>query len=300
MWVTLLTVILICGLAAIAWLVRRRHVRLLETVKIVALPHVYSPELDNSRKLYVYLPPDFEQTAKDRLGILLINDGQDRVLLGLQATLARQFQKGEIRPIVAVAIPANEDRLHEYGTAVAPNDQAFGDKAGAYSKFVTETVLPLIKQQFGLDSTVENTAILGISLGGLSAFDIAWNHKEVFGKVGVMSGSFWWRAASDENRVAAGRRIIHEVIRRTPPNEPTLKIWLQASTRDEVADRDGNGVIDAIQDTLELMDELGGFGYQRGKDMVYVEVVGGRHNYETWQRILPDFLKWAFPNNAVT
>ena len=68
-----------------------------------------------------------------------------------------------------------------------------------------------------------------------------------------------------------------------------------AGTLDETDDRDGNGVIDAIQDTTELMDELAAKGYQREIDMVYVQVDGGRHNQSTWAIVLPDFLRWAFP-----
>jgi enterochelin esterase family protein len=26
----------------------------------------------------------------------------------------------------------------------------------------------------------------------------------------------------------------------------------------------------------------------------YVEVVGGQHNEETWAKVMPDFLRWAF------
>jgi hypothetical protein len=74
-----------------------------------------------------------------------------------------------------------------------------------------------------------------------------------------------------------------------------LRIWLEAATRDETSDRDNNGVIDAIQDTRELIDALVTVGYREGKDVVYVEFEGGRHNYETWARIFPEFLRWAFP-----
>jgi enterochelin esterase-like enzyme len=69
---------------------------------------------------------------------------------------------------------------------------------------------------------------------------------------------------------------------------------MEAATRDETDDRDNNGVIDAIQDTLELIEALESVGYQVGKEVVYVEVEGGRHNYETWSKIFPDFLRWAF------
>jgi enterochelin esterase-like enzyme len=169
-----------------------------------------------------------------------------------------------------------------------------GEKAGLYGRFLTEEVTPLINKQYRTKTGVEETAIAGASLGGLSAFDIAWNHPDLFGTVGVFSGSFWWRAAEDETAVPPGELIMHSIVRQEP-QRPPLRIWLEAATRDETADRDNNGVIDAIQDTLELIEALGSVGYRKGEDVVYVEVTGGRHNYETWSKILPDFLKWAFP-----
>jgi hypothetical protein len=54
-------------------------------------------------------------------------------------------------------------------------------------------------------------------------------------------------------------------------------------------------VIDAIQDTTELIDELARKGFRRGIDMVYTQVEGGEHNQATWGFILPYFLRWTFP-----
>ena len=153
--------------------------------------------------------------------------------------------------------------------------------------------MPLIQQQFRVHAEAAHTAFLGASLGGLSAFDIVWNHPDRFGIVGVMSGSFWWRAPDDAEQITPNALIAHELVRRGG-HHPGQRFWFEAGTRDEVADRDNNGVIDAIQDTVELIEALEAKGYRRGRDIQYVEVVGGRHNYRTWSQILPQFLQWAF------
>ena len=77
-----------------------------------------------------------------------------------------------------------------------------------------------------------------------------------------------------------------------------LRLWFEAGTHDEQEDRDNNGVIDAIQDTTELMDELELKGFRRGLDMIYVQVAQGEHNQRTWGFILPYFLRWTFPTPA--
>jgi iron(III)-enterobactin esterase len=81
---------------------------------------------------------------------------------------------------------------------------------------------------------------------------------------------------------------------RQSTHRPGFRAWFQAGTLDEQDDRDQNGVIDAIQDTLELIDELTTLGYVRGQDVFYHEVKGGRHHYDTWAAVLPVFLTWAF------
>jgi hypothetical protein len=77
-----------------------------------------------------------------------------------------------------------------------------------------------------------------------------------------------------------------------------VRMWFEAGTLDEKEDRDHNGVIDAIQDTTELMDELELKGFRRGLDMLYVQVEGGEHQQRTWGFILPYFLRWTFPTQA--
>jgi enterochelin esterase-like enzyme len=158
---------------------------------------------------------------------------------------------------------------------------------------VVEEILPWAAAHYGLELRRERTGVCGASMGGLSAFDLAWRHPDIFGFAGVFSGSLWWRG--DDSAVAAQQssRLAHRQVREAKA-APPVRFWFQAGTRDETDDRDGNGVIDAIQDTTELMDELRARGWRDGKNMTYAQVEGGEHNEATWARVLPDFLRWAF------
>lgn len=272
------------------WRARRSRQRLLDSIRIVTLPYISSAALGNQRTIYVYLPPGYHQNTLLHYNTLYLNDGQEREAIGLRETLARLSASGKITPIITVAIPTNDDRLQEYGTACSPNGRGLGLKAAAYSKFIVEELKPLIDRQF---RTRSPAAFVGVSLGGLSAFDIVWNHPEAFSTVGVMSGSFWWHTANAGDWGEGDPRIAHTLIRQST-HHPGFRGWFQAGSRDEVCDRDQDGVIDAIQDTLELIDALTMLGYQCDVDLKYVEVTGGRHDYETWARVLPEFLMWAF------
>lgn len=274
---------------------RRSRQQRLATIEVVTIPDVAATALGNTRDVLVYLPPDYDAQAPRTYPVLYVNDGQDREQFKLRETLARMIARREMQPTIVVAVPTNGQRLHEYGTAIAPNSQGLGELAPAFTDFFVRELVPLINANF---RTRGPALICGVSLGGLSAFDLHWNFPDLFGTVGVFSGSFWWRAAEDETAVPPGQLIAHEMVRRGPWR-PGQRFWFEAGTRDEVDDRDGNGVIDAIQDTTELVDELVALGYARGEDVVYFEAEGGRHNYETWSEVLPVFLRWALGPGSV-
>lgn len=261
-------------------------------VRTERLRAVPSPELGNSRTITVYLPPGY--TNDREYPLLLAHDGQEMGAWNLAATLAAHHGAGRVTPVVA-AVPANHDRLHEYGTVGRLNHDGLGARAAEFQDFITETVLPLLRHRYQVSRRPAHTAVMGASLGGLSAFDLSWRRPDVFGVAGIFSGSFWWRTRNGTAAEQQASRITHAVVRATAA-KPALRLWFQASTRDEDEDRDGNGVIDAIQDTTELINELAAKGFTPGRDVVYRETDGGLHHPSTWARELPEFLRWAWPD----
>ena len=115
----------------------------------------------------------------------------------------------------------------------------------------------------------------------------------MFNKVGVFSGSLWWRSKELGKGYTDADRIAHAMINGTS-TKPELKFWLQTGTKDETADRNKNGIIDSIDDTVDIIKELQAKGYQRPADIQYLEVVGGTHSTATWAFAMPKFLLWAF------
>ncbi|WP_439694722.1 alpha/beta hydrolase [Mucilaginibacter sp. AW1-7] len=241
--------------------------------------------------LCTLLIPD-EQEIAEQLNLLLLNDGQELENLSLNQTLEQLYNANRIKPLLVAAVHAGEDRLQEYGVAGRPDFKKRGAKADIYTQFIITELLPQIKAGTDIHE-FESTAFAGFSLGGLSAFDICWNNADVFDKVGVFSGSFWWRSKDLAKGYTDNDRIAHTLIRETE-GKPGLKFWLQTGTKDETSDRNKNGIIDAIDDTIDLIKELEAKGYSRPADIQYVEVVGGSHNTETWGRVMGKFLCWAF------
>jgi enterochelin esterase-like enzyme len=253
-----------------------------------------STNLKRDVEIAIYKPAALKND--ELLNLLLLNDGQEAEGLGLQETLSSLFSHGAIDPVVVVAIKASEDRMQEYGVAGIPDYLERGSKAALYTAFLVQELLPFIEKKI-IQPFNGRRVIAGFSMGGLSAFDIAWNHPEIFDAVGVLSGSFWWRSKAIDAGYVPSDRIMHQVVRATE-GKPALKFWIMTGTEDETEDRNHNFIIDSIDDAIDLIKELYSKGYERTADVTYYEMVGGKHEVGTWAKVLPAFLSWAFPRRT--
>ena len=226
------------------------------------------------------------------MAVLLVFDGQDFPALRLSKTLDQFIEMHPHRPLLVVGVHANKDRIYEYGIASQPDYAYRGNKAANTTHFVMDELIPYLTANFNLSKDRSDWTIAGFSLSGLMALDIAWHHAEQFSKVGVFSGSFWWRQRALNDDYHESDRIMHNLIRYTT-GQPPLKFWFQTGTLDEESDRNNDGIIDSIADTLDLIAELERKNYKWGKDIVYKEILNGEHNPKTWSEIFPQFLQWA-------
>lgn len=244
-----------------------------------------------AREIRIYIPAGGVQPD---MPVIFALDGQNMPAWKLAETVAALGAASEIVPPLVVAIPNSAQRVEEYGLAGTLDYKGRGKLSADFQRYVLEEVVPAVRARYGLDLRPARTGLMGASLGGLSALDLAWRRPDVFGFVGVFSGALWWRGEDGDWQVHQRSRLAHRFVRESD-KAPRLRLWFQAGTEDETDDRDGNGVIDAIQDTTELIDELVAKGFVRGRDVVYHEVAGGRHHEATWAEALPVFLKFALP-----
>lgn len=251
---------------------------------------LYSRHLQRSVELTIIntpLPDD-----KSRLNLLLLNDGQDAEKWRVQQILDSLYKAKAIEPVVVVAIHAG-DRMQEYGVAGKPDYEKRGSKADHYDEFVNNELYPFIKKKTGVRK-FNMVVIAGASLGGLSAFDIGWTHADKIDKIGVFSGSFWWRDKDtkdstyndDDNRIMIARL-------KASRKKPNQQYWFYAGGAEENSDRDKDGIIDVIDDTKDVIALVQKRVATPGA-VVYKEVPGGHHDWPWWSAVLPEFMVWAF------
>ena len=252
---------------------------------------LFSEYLDRTVTLDAYLPRNINDPRS--ISLLLINDGQDLPKMPFAPLLDGLLDAREITPILAVGMHCNEDRRLEYGTADVLDFMNRGSRARYHRKFIVKELIPFLSRHFHLP-ILKEIGFAGFSLGGLSALDITWKHPELFTKVGVFSGSFWWRLKElRHGYVEETDRIMHKLIREGN-YAAGLKFFIQTGNKDETMDRNNNGIIDSIDDALGLIDELVAKGYSRDADINYLELPDGRHDVPTWANAFPDFLKWGW------
>ncbi|HEX8461329.1 MAG TPA: alpha/beta hydrolase-fold protein [Segetibacter sp.] len=227
------------------------------------------------------------------VSLLLVNDGQDLRKMDFGSIIDPIILSGSIHPLMYVGIHCGADRLNEYGTVYMTDYKGRGGRSGRYNKFIFDELLPFIKKEFAINTFTEKS-FAGFSLGALNAIDNVWNHAAEFSKVGVFSGALWWRrnGYEDADYNPEKDRIMHLQVM-NGVIKPHLKFFFECGQLDEISDRNNNGVIDSIDDALDLIAHLKALGYT-DSSIQYFELEDGGHNVETWARAFPDFLKWGW------
>ncbi len=251
---------------------------------------ILSEYLEREVTIDAYLPKEIP--VPEQLSLLLINDGQDLPKMPFITILEDLLAAGEIEPLICIGIHCGPERKMEYGTGYSADFKGRGAKAGLYGKFIFDELLPSIRKRFHMPH-FKDKSFAGFSLGGLSALDIVWNHAGEFVRAGVFSGSLWWRRKAYEDGYDDEQdRLMHLQIRKGG-FAPWLRFFLQCGGLDEAEDRNKNGVIDSIDDALDLIVELKAKGYT-DEHIHYVELPDGKHDVPTWAEAFPAFLKWGW------
>ena len=164
---------------------------------------VASPELGNTRDVFVYLPAAYDQESCARYGALLVNDGNESITRShfdqvADATIAA----GKARPVILVfvALASQADRMSEYSCDAA-------DKGDEYADFLCDTLLPLVDKTYRTEGTPQSRGVIGASMGGLSAYAALWWRNDCLRRAGAQSGSFFYKSDMMIDRVKGSTSV---------------------------------------------------------------------------------------------
>jgi predicted alpha/beta superfamily hydrolase len=256
--------------------------------EVEVLRDLASPELGNRRDLLVYLPPSYS-AGRRTFPTLFLHDGQN--LFDRHTSFAGEWRVDEtleelaaegVEAIVVGIANAGTARVDEYGPFVQPG--VGGGRADAYLRFLLATVEPLVARRYRVARDPGRTGILGSSLGGLVSLYAFFALPGSFGMVGALSPSVGF---------AGGALLAY--VERAP--SPAGRLYLDVGDlegpprplRDRLLRRRLRPYPRRVRELAELLRRK---GYLDGRDLLYREEPGGRHEEAAWARRLPGALRF--------
>ena len=153
---------------------------------------IEAPQLKGNRKIWLYVPKDYENSTK-KYPVIYMHDAQN--LFDTKTSYAGEWNVDEKldslnTQVIVVGIEnGGEKRLEEL--TPYKNEKYGGGNADQYLKFIINTLKPEIDKKYRTRSNAKNTTIMGSSLGGLTSLYAVIKYPEIFGKAGVFSPAFW-------------------------------------------------------------------------------------------------------------
>ncbi len=238
------------------------------------------PQLNRTRRLYIYLPPDYETTDRT-YPVMYMQDGQNLFDLHtsfsgeweVDESLNTLFENGDDGIIIVGINNGGEHRIDEYTPWSHP--QYGGGQGDAYVNFIVDNLKPFIDSNFRTKTDRLNTGIMGSSLGGLISFYAAIEHQDIFGKAGIFSPSFWF---SDQ---------VYTHVENTG-KEHDMKFYLLGGEQESST---------LIQELEDMQTTLLNAGFQSSEILLHTHS-DGQHSEWFWNREFPDAYIWLF-NNVV-
>lgn len=154
---------------------------------------IEAPQLNTSKKIWVYLPKNYT-TSKKKFPVIYMHDGQN--LFDAKTSYVGEWNIDETldsisAQVIVIGIEhGNEKRMEEL--TPFKNEKYGGGNADNYLDFIVKTLKPYVDKNYRTKTNANNTCLWGSSLGGLVSFYGALKYPEVFGKVGCFSPSFWF------------------------------------------------------------------------------------------------------------
>lgn len=138
----------------------------------------------------LYLPPEYG-TSRRHYPVVYLNGGdkiQD-IIDGMEFHFDVDCQAF----ILLCIQPVNwyDDFSPWPVSPLAKNSEAFGGGAFEYLNYLAEVIKPFMDEHYRTMQEPENTALVGYSLGGLTALYALYTCR-TFGKIGSLSGSLWY------------------------------------------------------------------------------------------------------------
>lgn len=237
-----------------------------------------APQLQCSKKIWIYLPINYNATKK-KYPVIYMHDAQN--LFDAKTSFVGEWNVDEKldslkAQVIVVGIEhGNEKRIEEL--TPYKNSKYGGGNADKYLEFIVKTLKPEIDSKYRTKTNASNTAIMGSSLGGLASFYAVLKYPNVFGKAGIFSPSFWFNQK--------------EIIELTEKS-PKLKTKIYFLCGDNEGDEEDKKT---MLSELNNIDRLISKNRCECKHLTKKTIIkGGQHNEKLWRDGFVNAYLWLF------
>lgn len=243
----------------------------------------YMPQLDRYRRIWIYLPPDYNSSQK-KYPVLYMHDGQNLFDQNTSAfgewkvdeSLNELHEQGDWGCIVVGIDNGGQFRLDEYSPWFNP--QYGGGEGDEYLDFIVNTLKPYIDANYRTLPGRLTTGIAGSSMGGLISMYAFSERQDIFSKAGIFSPSFWFADDEPANHVA------------DHPKQGNARVYFIAGADEENNGSQSNYVVEDMQ---AVADAMSAAGFGMGEKSFNV-IPDGKHAEWFWAREFPDAYQWLF------
>jgi predicted alpha/beta superfamily hydrolase len=234
---------------------------------------IEAPQLKTNRKIWLYLPKNYENSTK-KYPVIYMHDAQN--LFDAKTSYSGEWNVDEKldslnAQVIVVGIEHGNDKRLEELTPFK-NEKYGGGNADKYLEFIVNILKPEIDKKYRTKSSAKNTTIMGSSLGGLTSFYAAIKYPNIFGKAGIFSPAFW-----------INRKEINEYME----NSKKLKTKIYFLCGDSEGDDDS--MLTDLNHIEHLLNKNRCYCLYLNKKIV---VKGGHHNEKLWRDGLVDTIRW--------
>ncbi len=243
----------------------------------------YIPQLNRNRRIWLYLPPDYQATAK-KYPVLYMQDGQN--LFDQTTSFAGEWEldeslnelqaQGDWGCIVAGIDNGGQYRLDEYSPWLNP--QYGGGQGDEYLEFIVNTLKPYIDANFRTLPGRLTTGIGGSSMGGLISMYALAERQDVFSKAAIFSPAFWFADAEPANHVASHFK------------QGNVRVYFLSGADEEADGNQSNYVVEDMQSVANAMITAGFSPSEKSFNVIN----DGQHSEWFWAREFPDAYEWLF------
>ena len=151
--------------------------------------HYHSKVIGEKREAYVYTPPKYSKDKKYPVLYLLHGigcDGSQWISMKTDIVLDNMIADGEVVPCVVVCPSITPKKSQRTKQAISP------ENIEAYEKFnreLTRDLMPFIASHYSISDRRKDTAITGLSMGGMESLRLGFSHLKRFDYIGSFSAA---------------------------------------------------------------------------------------------------------------